>query len=299
LSWVRPLGAPYGVFWQDSRPNEYLSEAPLLMASYGLFENWGAVLGMNVSEADWANELEMDGDLSNEPSLWLQWPIAALVYLRSDLKQGQLFVLKTQDPAELSPLNKLKVLAHRSGFNPGSHRLTTDPTGEVGLKVKVPDQSFATDDKQINWQGNAGVVEVESPRFQAWIGFLRNRKLNNTAWSVETPNLFASLCAISLTDAPLSKSIHLLVSGVTRMENTGMIYNEIKTKLLDKGKIPVLVEPLTAKITLKRFHKDAKLKVRGLDANGKVVEAKIPSKWSKNNWIISWVPSIYYLEIYR
>jgi hypothetical protein len=163
----------------------------------------------------------------------------------------------------------------------------------------VPDQSFTTDDKQINWQGNSGVVHIESARFQAFIGFLENRKLNNPAWSVETPNLFASLCAISLTEAPLSTSTHLLVSGVTRMENTGMIYNEIKTKLLDKGKIPVLVEPLTAKITLKRIRKDPKLKVRGLDANGKAVETKIPSRWSKNYWIISWVPSVYYLEIYR
>jgi hypothetical protein len=299
LSWIRPLGAPYGVFWQDSRPNEYLSETPLLMASYGLFENWAVVLGMNVSEMDWANELEMDGDLSNKPSLWLQWPIAALAYLRGDLKQGQLFVLKTPDSTDLSPLNKLKVLAHRSGFNPGPHRLTTDPTGEVGLKVKVPDQSFTTDDKQINWQGNSGVIQIESSRFQAFIGFLANRKLNNPAWSVETPNLFASLCAISLTDGPLLTSTHLLVSGVTRMENTGMIYNEIKTKLLDMGKTPVLVEPLTAKITLKRIRKDPKLKVRGLDANGKAVETKIPSKWSQNHWTISWVPSVYYLEIYR
>jgi hypothetical protein len=310
LSWVRPLGVPYGIFWQDSRPNEYLSEAPLLMASYGLFENWAAVLGMNVSESDWANEVEMDGDLSNKPSLWLQWPIAALVYLRGDLKQGQLFVLKTQDPSELSAVNQLKVLAHRSGFNPGHHRLTTDPMGEVGLKLKVPDQSFTTDSKQINWRGNIGVVQVESARFQAFIGFLGNRKWNNEAWSVETPNLFASICAVSLIDEPLSTSTHLLVSGVTRMENSGMIYNQAKTKLFDQGKPPVLVEPLIAKITLKRFRKDPNLKVRGLDANGKVVAAKISSKWSKNNrvgssagyqwhWVISWVPSISYLEIYR
>jgi hypothetical protein len=196
-------------------------------------------------------------------------------------------------------VNKLKVLAHRSGFNPGPHRLTTDPTGEVGLKLKVPDQSFTTDNKQINWHGNMGVVQVESARFQAFIGFLGNRKWNNEAWSVETPNLFASLCAVSLIDEPISTSTHLLVSGVTRMENTGMIYNEAKTKLLDKGKSPVLVEPLTAKITLKRFRKDAKLKVRGLDANGKVIQTRIPSRWTKNNWIISWVPSISYLEIYR
>jgi hypothetical protein len=162
LSFSRPLGAPYGVIWQDGRPNEYLGEAPLLMASYGLFENWDAVLGMKVSGADWGNFLAMDADLSSNPSLWLQWPIAALAYLRGDLKQGRLFVLKTKDLTQLSPLNRLKVLAHRSGFNPGPNRLTTDPTGEVGLKVKLADKSFSTDDKQIIWRGNIGVFKLKA-----------------------------------------------------------------------------------------------------------------------------------------
>jgi hypothetical protein len=142
-------------------------------------------------------------------------------------------------------------------------------------------------------------VQIESARFQALIGFLGNRKFNNLAWSVETPNLFASLCVISLSEAALSSSAHLLLSGVTRMENTGMVYNQAKTKLLDKGKDPVLKEPLIATITLKRLRKDPKLKVRGLDANGKVLDVKVSSKWSKNNLVISWVPSVIYLEVYR
>ena len=83
------------------------------------------------------------------------------------------------------------------------------------------------------------------------------------------------------------------------MENTGMIYNQAKTKLLDKGKGPLLKEPLTATITLKRLCKDPKLKVRGLDANGKVIDVKVSSKWSKNNLVISWSPSVIYLEVYR
>ncbi len=299
LSLIRPLGTPYGVIWQDGRPNEYLAEAPLLMATYGLYENWDAVLGMKVSEADWGTELALDGDLSNKPSLWLQWPIAALAYLRGDLKPGSLFVLKSQDPSSLSPVNRLKIVAHRSGFNPGPHRLTTDPLGELDVKVKAVDKTFTSDSKQITWRGNTGVIQIESARFEAMIGFLGNRKLNNPAWSVETPNLFASICAISLVDAPISSSTHLLLSGVARMENSGMIYNQAKTKLLDKGKTPVLKEPLIAKITIKRLRKDPKLKVRGLDANGKGLPEKVSAKWFENKWVITWQPSAVYLEVYR
>jgi hypothetical protein len=177
--------------------------------------------------------------------------------------------------------------------------LKTDPTGEVGIKVKAADQSLTTDSKQISWRGNTGVVQIESSRFQALIGFVGNRKWNNQAWSLETPNLFAAVCAISLTEDPLSVSSHLLFSAVTRMENTGMVYNEAKTKLLDAGKAPVLKEPFSGKIILKRLRKDSKLKVRGLDANGKVMDVKVSEKWSQRNLILTWNPSVIYLEIYR
>ncbi len=299
LSFSRPLGVPYGVLWQDARPNEYLSEAPLLMATYGLFENWDAVLGMKVTEADWGGELEMDGDLLNKPALWLQWPLAALAYLRGDLKQGRLFVLKSQDPAQLKALDQLKALAHRSGFNPGPKHLKTDPLAEMDIKVKTKEQSFNSDTKQILWRGITGSVAVESPRFTAFIGFLGDRKLNNSIWTVATPNWFGSICAISLVDRELTNSTHILIGGTTRMENTGMVYNQAKTKLIDKGKAPLLFEPLSAKITLKRGRQDLKLKARALDANGKAIAVKVPLKWSKNNLTLSWVPSAFYLEVYR
>ncbi len=299
LSFTRPLGAPWGVNWQNSRPNEYLAETPLLMAAYGLFENWDAVLGMKAYGIDWGGELETDADISNKPALWTQWPLASLAYLRGDLKQGRLFVLKSQDPAQLSDINQLKSVAHRSGFNPGPHSLKTDPTGEVDVKVKAAEKTFTTDTKQIAWRGNTGLVSIESAKFQAFIGFFGNRKLNNLVWTLETPNSFGSVCVISLDEGSIASSKHLLIGAATRMENTGMVYNQAKTKLMDKGKSPLLVEPLTAKITLKRVAKDPKLKVRGLDANGKEVAVKIPAKWSGDRWVLNWVPSAFYLEIYR
>jgi hypothetical protein len=118
-------------------------------------------------------------------------------------------------------------------------------------------------------------------------------------WTIETANSFGAICAIAIDEGSIASSKHLLIGATTRMENTGMVYNQAKTKLMDKGKAPLLVEPLTAEITLKRQVKDIKLKVRGLDANGKELPVKVASKWSGNKWILTWAPSIFYLEIYR
>jgi hypothetical protein len=104
---------------------------------------------------------------------------------------------------------------------------------------------------------------------------------------------------ISLTKGNISLSDHLLVTGVTRMENTGQVYNATKTKLLNAGKAPILVEPLSAKVVLYRPKADPKLKIRALDANGQPLKLRVPAKWVKNSFVFSWVPSAFYLEIFK
>lgn len=297
LSHRRSLGTPYRAEWRNGWPNEYLSETPLLVGAYGSFGDWGACLGMGLSGEGISTEMKVDTDLSNKPVLSIQWPVAALAFLRGDLKAGKLFVLEPR--AEMPDIaTALKTLAHRSGLGIDG-KLKSDPSGELKAKVNAKTKSFVSDTDQISWQGNVGVVKVSSPRFQALIGFLGHRKLNSPVWEVETPNFFASLSCISLNKNAITASDHLLLTGVTRMENTGMVYNGDKTKLISAGTAPILVEPLSAKITVYRFKKDPALKVRALDANGQPLTVKVPAKWAKNNLVLSWVPSAFYLEVYK
>ncbi len=294
----RALGRPYQARWEAGWPGEYLAEVPLLMSAYASFENWQASLGMTWEDNSQENSLEVNQDFLQKPVLRALWPTAALAYLRGDLKAGKLFVVKSEsEPADITLC--LKSLAHQSGFNPASQTIKTDMAADLKTKIQTAQKSFTTDTGQISWQGNVGVVKIESPRFQALIGFLSHRKFNNTVWNVETPNLFASLSIISLNRKAINVSDHLLVTGVTRMENTGMIYNQTKTKLLEKGKGPILVEPLEARIVLYRFKKDPGLKVRALDINGKALSGKLPIKWVKNNLVVSWIPSAFYFEILK
>ncbi len=288
----RPLGNSYGVQWTAEWPNEFLGEIPILMSAYAGFQGWQASLGMALSEADDVNVIASNDDLNNKPVLSAQWPIAALVFLRGDLKEGRIFILK-------SDKDLLTALAHRSGFELEGEEFKTDPVGLLKAKVIEKTQSILSDTEQIHWQGNVGVVQISSPRFQAVIGFVGHRKLISPVWQVETPNLFASLSLISLTKTNLWASDRMLLTGVTRMENTGQVYNTAKTKLISQGTGPILVEPFQAKITLFRYQKDIKLRVRALDANGQIVKIKVPTKWAKNNLVISWVPTAFYIEIYK
>ncbi len=289
---ARPLGNGYGVQWTAGWPNEYLGEIPLLMSVYAGFQGWQVSSGMSLSRLGDATAITPGDDLNNKPVLSAQWPIAALAFLRGDLKEGRLFVLKSDE-------SLLTALAHRSGFEPNQGEFKTDPVGLLKAKVVGKIQSFLSDTQQIHWQGNIGVVQVSSPRFQALIGFVGHRKLVSPIWQVESPNLFASISLISLTKTNLWASNHMLLTGVTRMENTGQVYNAAKTKLISQGSGPILTEPLQAKMTLFRYQKDAKLKARALDVDGQVLKIKVPIRWVKNNLVISWVPATFYIELYK
>src|SRR4029077_18412200 len=131
----------------------------------------------------------------------------ALAYLRGDLKEGKIHVLEARDNLP-DRVTVLKALAHRSGMIDPNHPLKTDRAGELKAKIQEKLNSFVSDTGQISWQGNVGIVKIDSPRFQALIGFLGNRKFNNNCWEVETPNSFASLSAISLTKSALPASDH-------------------------------------------------------------------------------------------
>ncbi len=288
----RTFGTGYEVQWTAGWPNEYLGEVPLLMSAYAGFQGWQASLGMSLSGSYDENAITLGDEMNNKPVLSAQWPIAALAFLRGDLKEGRFFVLKNDG-------NLLTSLAHRSGTEPDGGKFKTDPTGLLKAKVVNKTQSIISDTEQIHWQGNVGVIQVSSPRFQAVIGFVGHRKIASPVWQVESPNLFESLSLISLTKTNLWASDHMLLTGVTRMENTGQVYNAAKTKLISTGTGPVLVEPLQAKITIFRFQKDAKVKARALDAQGEILKGKVPVKWAKNNMLISWVPGAFYIELYK
>ncbi len=290
----RVLGKPYIARWTGEWPNEYEGEMPLLMSAFAGLQGWDGSEGVWISGEDGTGRLDRGANLENDPLLRIQWPVAALAYLRGDLREGKIHVL---DPkGDLSDTTAvLKALAHRSGLSDGI--IKTDRAGELKAKINEKTNSFISDTGQISWQGNVGIVKIDSPRFQALIGFLGNRKFNNNSWEVETPNSFASLSAISLTKSALPGSDHVLITGVTRMENTGMVYNQAKTKLLDAGKAPILVEPLKTRIVLYRYQQSPNLKVRALDMAGQPLKTKVPVKWVKNSLVLSWVPGAFYLEI--
>lgn len=288
----RVFGSPFAFRWGCHWPNEYLSETPFLAATGSLFQDIPLVVGMVFSPNGDDPTLIPGEGLDDKPFLMAQWPIASLAYSRGDLKEGRMQVI-TKDS------DTLRALIHRSGLQPEGGSFKTDPSGVLKGKVQEKTHSLVTDTEQIRWQGNVGLYQVSSPRFQVVEGFLAHRKLNSPVWQVESENRFASFSLISLTKTSLWTSPHMLLTAATRMENSGQVYNAAKTKLIEQGRAPVLLEPVQAKVTLYRYQKDPALKVRALGFDGQPLNKKVPVKWAKTNLILQWPSNAYFLEVLK
>ena len=71
--------------------------------------------------------------------------------------------------------------------------------------------------------------------------------------TIELDNLFAVIVVTAAEpDAGIADSKRLLVTVMARSENTGMKYDKTGQKMIDRGRAPILLEPVNATITVNR-----------------------------------------------
>jgi len=111
-------------------------------------------------------------------------------------------------------------------------------------------------------------VLIETPRTQAAIGRVGGVavELRDATFSVTTP--IACLILTSLDGQPLEISRHLLLTTVARSENTGTVYNATRTRLLNSGTSPIVMEPVVGSLSLPLGARPAP-RVFALDASGR------------------------------
>jgi hypothetical protein len=163
-------------------------------------------------------------------------------------------------------------------FNAESKLAVADQPGDV----------LTSDTGELSWQRNGGkngVVTVDTPRSQALVGFVKNAK--------STANLSANVapehCAITLSAVDghtIAQSARLLLIMGSRVENTGMLWNDKRTSLLDWGKAPTRIEPVTGSITLQNLGAAKAVNVTALDGGGAPLGAAVPAMKTEQGWEI-------------
>jgi len=226
LASLRVPGKPFVVSeWNVDWPNDERAVGPLVMAAAASIEGWDAVLQFSYQGERAPARLASNFDISSMPEMLWQWPVAARLFHRGDLRGGV-----ASWPIAIA--------------RPATDRGQTSSAGPANGGDSRP--------AHIEWNASAGTFTIGTARTQAALGHVGGSTiaLPDARLTVSTP--FAAIALSSLDASPIGESTHLVVSAVARSENRGMRFNALRTQLRDAGSEPILQEPVVGELRLLR-----------------------------------------------
>ncbi len=283
--------------WMSLIPNEWVAEGPPIVAVYGLgLQGWDASYSFATNYADWTPTIEAPWVYNvDSPTQLAQYPALARMVFRGDVSEGKpVAILKLA----LSELEKGRTGVEQTVEQHGDVKrfggaVPRDALAAGRVLVRFcqepEEHEFA---EPASWRAAEGLratagtgelvwdcsergyFTVDTAGTQAVVGFAAGKRLTLSDVIIEPQTEFASLFVTALEpEQGLADSRSILVTAVARAQNTGMVYSDDRTQLLEVGRAPILLEPVEATITLKR---DGRPTVRALDHAGGETEVLLP-----------------------
>jgi hypothetical protein len=283
--------------WMSLIPNEWVAEGPPIVAVYGLgLQGWDASYSFATNydhftptiEAPWVYNVDSPTQIGQYPAL------ARMVY-RGDVREGEPVAVRK---VSFSSLAEGRIGVEETVEQEGDlKRFSGGPpqdalaAGRVVIRFcEEPEESefvspaswrdeqmgsVAANTGQLRWNtADRGYFTVDTPGTQAVVGFAGGKRVALGDVIIEPETEFVSLFITALEPGQdIAHSRSVLVTCLARARNTGMVYSEDGTEVLEVGEAPILLEPVEAAITLKRGGSPT---VRKLDHVGRQTDVLIP-----------------------
>ncbi len=302
LSRTAVAGKPYTVSETNHPfPNDYASEGIPIIAAYGAFQDWDAIVMYTFEpklDPGWKSYIGDPFDISLDPVRMTQMATGALTFLRADVRRAVKTVERSYTRDQVFESRRLP-RSEQPYFTPGfslsaplQHAVrirSFDGPLTASFKVSAA-EPIISDTKELTWYRTppeAGLVTVETARTQALIGFVKahGKALRNVETGIE--NEFASIVLTSMESKPLSRAGKMLLTAGSRVANNGMKCNEARTGLASQGGPPTLIEPVRGAITLRNLDRAAAVTVTALDGAGRPVGDPAPARKTPGGWVFS------------
>ena len=301
LSRTAVAGKPYTVSeFNHPFPNDWASEGIPILAAYGSFQDWDAIILYTFEpkkDPDWKPYIGDPFDISLDPVRMTQMAAGALLFLRGDVHRATETVTRNYSREQVFESRRLG-RAEQPYFTPGfplsmplRHgvrigSLDGSPTGAFPAFDSTP---IVSDTKELTWATspqNTGLVSVETDRTQALIGFVKANHKSLKNLSADIDNTFASIVLVSLDSSPIARAGRLLLSAGSRVSNTGLKWNPERTRTLDQGGSPSLIEPVSGRVVLRNLDGAVAVSAEALDGAGKAIGAPIVATKTAAGWTL-------------
>ncbi|MGD2174096.1 MAG: hypothetical protein PVJ27_01735, partial [Candidatus Brocadiaceae bacterium] len=254
----------------NNPPKTYRAAYQVGLAAVASLQDWDSFTGYAYSQSGRPRDTLSAFEWESDPASIASVAAGALIFRRRDVRPAEKTVV-LRIPEEYSWTLHWKNGGERQYWNtPGfncaieEHKVLVTAPDESPEKfdpalVMTPEESFqynhphtelASDTGELwrDWQ--LGVGTIDTPRTQVAYGNLgesgRTWSTADCAFDISTP--FAVAFLSSLTEENLADSDRLLLIAVARAENTGMAFNMAGTSIVQKGRAPIIAEPVVGTV---------------------------------------------------
>lgn len=264
--------------WIHVFPNERGLEGPAILGAYGLgLQGWDvSYLFQNRDNGGFSERIGRDTWDVTAPQVWGLFPAVARQVHRGDVRQAEqtavryvhvpsLFegrlsfddtVAQGYDDKELdSSQVSARALAVARSVVAFPDEYTETPVFDLAPYER--DGQLVSSTGQLRWRERSatsgGAMTLDTPGTAAVVGFAAGQRceLENVTIEPETP--FAAVYVTAREPGgTLAASRELLIVALARARNTGMKYSPAGDRLLDRGQAPIVMEPVQARIALRR-----------------------------------------------
>jgi hypothetical protein len=302
------LGRPYTISEVNTPfPHEYASEGFPILTAYALLHDWDGIYWFT-----WGNGREdAQGGIprngwftfSADPIKLSQVAALGLMWHRRDVAAAKATILRTYTRDDLIDAMRLDRGKERPFFTPGFARSTPlqhatrwTMTEEAGTAATAsyppaaPLGNIGSDTGEIAWRHadrKRGVVQVDTPRTAALIGFVTGSDATTRHLAADVANDHVALVLTSLDadGAPIARAGSLLLSAASRgVSNTGQRWEADRQTLADWGRGPARIEPVAGSIVLKGIEPARSVTARALDPHGVPFGAPIAATRDGDAW---------------
>lgn len=299
LSRTAFAGKPYTVSEVNHPfPNEWAAEGIPILAAYGSFQDWDAIILYTFEPKrapDWKPYVGDPFDISLDPVRMTQMATGALTFLRADVRPARQTVERTYSFEQVLDSRRLP-RSEQPYFTPGFPlSIPLEDATRIRLLNGPPTAKFAaaesdpivSDTRELSWYTSpekTAVVTVETDRTQALIGFVKANQKALENFSADVKSNFASLVLSAMDFRPLSRSGKMLLTAGSRVANTGMQWNDAHARLVNQGGSPSLIEPVAGTVVLRNLQGAKSVTATALDGAGHAIGEPIPAKRTTEGW---------------
>lgn len=286
--------------WIHVFPNEMGVEGPAIIGAYGMgLQGWDvSFLFQNGDDGQFSARLGRQAWDVAAPHILGVFPAVARQVLRQDVAQsdtpaavnvhvpslfeGKLMfddkVAQGYDDKELEssavPAEALTVARCQVRF---TETLTPTPRFDLSPFRKAGGLTSTTG--QLHWreatEARSGAFSINSRATKAAVGFIGGERYELGEVVIEASTPFAAIYVTARDpNGSIAESKELLVVALARARNTGAKVSPDGSLLLEAGSGPVLIEPVRARVTVKR---PGAVRVIALDQEGRATDRVVPS----------------------